>query len=332
MMTRWIKHGLTLLALTALAALMTDRFWPLTTAAIRAPQTDAEAKAIAFLTREVPAWNRDNGCFSCHNNGDAARALYAATRNGHRLAAEVLRDTTAWVSRPPQWEHNKGDPSFSDKKLANLQFAAALLAAQEAGAVKDAEPLHAAARKLVNDQSADGSWQIDAAGTVGSPATWGTPLATWMALRVLRQANLVETKAAAQNAERWLRQAKPNNVLTAATLLLAFADENDEAAQRKRTECLALLRRAQTGDGGWGPFVDAPPEGFDTAMALLALASWRKQAEWKEALQRGRSFLVAQQQADGSWPPTTRPSGSDSYAQMMSTTGWATLALLATKE
>ncbi|MEK7831414.1 MAG: hypothetical protein AAB401_10040, partial [Acidobacteriota bacterium] len=28
---------------------------------------DAETKAIAFLSREVPAWPKTNGCFSCHN-------------------------------------------------------------------------------------------------------------------------------------------------------------------------------------------------------------------------------------------------------------------------
>src|SRR4051794_38197216 len=39
-----------------------------------------EARAIHYLAREVPAWNREHHCFSCHNNGDAARALYAATR------------------------------------------------------------------------------------------------------------------------------------------------------------------------------------------------------------------------------------------------------------
>lgn len=44
----------------------------------RDPIAAAEAKAVEFLKREVPAWARDNGCFSCHNNGDAARTLYAA--------------------------------------------------------------------------------------------------------------------------------------------------------------------------------------------------------------------------------------------------------------
>jgi len=41
----------------------------------RHPTDAAEARAVEFLVREVPAWSKNNGCFSCHNNGDAARAL-----------------------------------------------------------------------------------------------------------------------------------------------------------------------------------------------------------------------------------------------------------------
>ena len=46
---------------------------------------------------------------------------------------------------------------------------------------------------------------------------------------------------------------------------------------------------------------------------------------------RGRAYLVATQQDDGSWTETTRPAGAESYAQRLSTTGWATLALLTVK-
>jgi hypothetical protein len=292
----------------------------------------AEMKAVEFLLREVPAWSKENGCFSCHNNGDAARALYVASRKGYQVPVGALADTTAWVAAPNRWEQNKGDPGFSDKRLANVQFAAALLAAFETSYLSEHQPLEQAARKLVADQQADGAWQIDAGNTLGSPATYGTPLATWMALRTLKKANLAETKEAIQKAERWLVQTSPKNVLVASTLLLAFASATDETARRKQAECLRLLRAAQTRDGGWGPYADAPPEAFDTALALLALAPLRQQAGVADLLRRGRAFLIAQQNSDGSWPATTRPSGGDSYAQMMSTTGWATLALLETNE
>src|SRR6185436_3093434 len=89
----------------------------------RARSAESEAKAIRFLEREVPAWSKENGCFSCHNNGDGARALYAATRSGYRISRDALAGTTAWIVQPNRWEHNKGDPGFSDQRLANIQFA-----------------------------------------------------------------------------------------------------------------------------------------------------------------------------------------------------------------
>ena len=35
-------------------------------------------------------------------------------------------------------------------------------------------------------------------------------------------------------------------------------------------------------------------------------------------IQRGRAYLLATQQPDGSWPETTRPRGGESYAQVSS--------------
>ena len=295
------------------------------------PADVAEARAVGFLMREVPAWSKNNGCFSCHNNGDAARALYAATRKGYRIPADVLADTTAWLVRPNRWDQNKGDPGFSDKRLANAQFAASLLAAFETGHVKDLRPLREAARKLAADQAADGAWKIDLANTLGSPATYGTHLATWMALKTLKKADDSGIADAVQKSERWLHQAPPNNVLSAAVLLMTLAGDSDQSARRKQEECLRLIHDAQTGDGGWGPYADSPPEPFDTAIALLALAQVRDRHRVDGWIRRGRAFLAAQQNSDGSWPATTRPPGGESYAQQVSTTGWVTLALLETR-
>src|SRR5947199_7117641 len=85
-----------------------------------------EARAIAYLAREVPRWSAENHCYSCHNNGDGARALYTARRQGYAVPDAALRDTTAWLARPGDWDSNHGNPLASDKKLARIQFAAAL--------------------------------------------------------------------------------------------------------------------------------------------------------------------------------------------------------------
>ena len=50
------------------------------------------------------------------------------------------------------------------------------------------------------------------------------------------------------------------------------SETSSSGAKFRRIECLAIIERAQTQDGGWGPYVDSPPEVFDTAIVLLALA------------------------------------------------------------
>jgi len=292
----------------------------------------AELKAIAFLQQEVPAWSRENGCFSCHNNGDAARALYAATRMGHRISSKALADTTKWLTQPDHWENNKGDPGFSDQRLANIQFAAALLAAHEAGHTKNRAALQEAARKVAADQDADGAWHIERQNSVGSPATYGTTLATFVAWRTLTRAEAPGTTQTITNAESWLFAAPLNNVPNAAVFLSLTARVPGDVGRQRLNQALDFLRVAQTPDGGWGPYKDSPPEPFDTALALLALTEIRDRTGVAEMILRGRSYLLAMQRSDGSWPATTRPAGGNSYAQQMSTTGWATLALLRTGE
>jgi hypothetical protein len=66
-------------------------------------------------------------------------------------------------------------------------------------------------------------------------------------------------------------------------------------------------------------------------VAVLALAAQERTAETDAMLLAGRKYLLAEQLDDGSWIETTRPSGARSYAQRLSTSGWATLALLATR-
>jgi len=290
-----------------------------------------EGRALAYLAREVPRWSADNKCYSCHNNGDAARALYAARRLGLAVPDKALADTTRWLSRPAGWDHNGGEGPFSDKKLARLQFAAALAEAVAADVVKERAPLAQAAALVAALQHKDGSWPVEAEGTVGSPVTHGTALATHLARRTLRRADPRKYEQALARADGWLRKVRVRTVLDAGAVLLALDRAGDAAARAQRQRCLALIRKGESKEGGWGPYVNSAPEAFDTAVVLLALARQKGPAEVKAMRKRGRAFLVAAQQKDGSWPETTRPPGAESYAQRLSTSGWATLALLATR-
>jgi hypothetical protein len=288
------------------------------------PRSGAPTKrAIDFLLRETPAWRRENGCFSCHNNGDGARALFAASRRGYPIPPEALGDTVAWLANPWVWDQNKGDPGFSDKRLADIQFASALLAALESGWAGPGPALPQAAARLIEDQSPDGAWEIGQ-GFEGSPATYGPVLATSAAIAVLQASGIPEARPAIERARAWLQRCQPSNAVATAVL-------SASGAPAPRGIFIDILRQVQTREGGWGPFADSPPEPFDTAVVLLALAPLQTAPEIRLMIQGGRKFLRDTQGPDGSWPATTRPPGGRSYAQQVSTTAWATLALLATE-
>jgi hypothetical protein len=295
----------------------------------RAQGTSAEQHALDYLSREVPAWSVKNKCFSCHNNGDGARALYTALRLGHSVPKKSLADILDWLTHPEQWDKIGDAAGSSDKNLARIQFAAALVDGLDAQVIKNREVLAKVAVLVAENQKLDGSWQVDAPGNVGSPATYGPCLATYLARRTLQKADAKQFKAAIGKANHWFERTSVKNILDAAAVLQALSDISTTEASAQRRHCHDLIRRGESKDGGWGPYVNSPPEPFDTAVVILALSHYHEEAGVKDMIKRGRAFLVKSQQEDGSWPETTRPAGAQSYAQRISTTAWATMALLA---
>jgi hypothetical protein len=282
---------------------------------------DAVRSAIDFLARETPRWQPENHCFSCHNNGDAARALLFAKARGYSIPPDALTGTIAWLQKPEAWDEDRSNPAFADRKLARIQFSAALAEAVRSGLRSAHDDLTRAAESLVALQEHDGAWKIDTGGVSGAPATYGSVLATYMARQALATADPSRFEAAIASANRWLLAASPANVLDRAAILLALPDTAGKH--------LEPLLAAQNSDGGWGPQPHAPSEAFDTAVALLALRG-AASAKPAAAIARGRGFLTKFQLSDGPWPETTRPSGFTSYAERISTAGWAAYALLAT--
>jgi hypothetical protein len=296
-------------------------------AAVPALCETPEQRGIRYLSTEVPRWAAENRCYSCHNNGDGARVLYAAKQFGYKVVPAALADTTKWLQNPTDWEKGRagtpaGDASISDKKLARIQFAAALACAVAAGSVTDEQPLIKAAEPLVQDQEPDGSWRIDGEDNVGSPVTYGRALATAMSLHALEVAGGDRFAAAIGKARGWLSRSQPRSVIDAAAIFMVVPERRDAL--------LTYIAKAQTNGGGWGPHQHSPAEPFDTAIALLALQQWNKPDRTEKLIGRGRAYLISVQQPSGGWPETTRPAGAQSYAQHISTSAWATLALLAT--
>lgn len=285
-------------------------------------------QAVDFLAREVPAWPEHNGCYSCHNNGDGARALYLAA-DRFDLPKSALAGTSKWLRQPAKWTAYGDKAEFSDDRLATLQFAVALATARQTGHAHSGDALKDAARRLADYQRDDGSFAAQDNSLIGSPVTYGPYLSTHLARQVFQQTDATAFAPQIARATRWLQESQPKSIFDSAAVLWAVADAPEGSpGARQRTQCLQRVTAAQGTDGGWGPYANSSPEVFDTAVALLALMSLPGEPQRRAAVDRGVAFLTKQQLADGRWPGTTRPPDGGSYAQQISTAAWAALALL----
>src|SRR5436853_3007138 len=192
-----------------------------------------EQRAIEYLSREVPSWSKENHCFSCHNNGDAARALFVSKRLGFTVPQAALTDTTEWLSRPKTWDNLNGTAGFSDKRLARIEFANALVEAMDAGFVIDKKIIVDAVEPLVAVQDSSGGWTVDANALAPLPATYGPVLATYMARRVFDRTGDARFADVIKRANDYLLQEKPSSTVNAAAIVMGLADGRTIAASEK---------------------------------------------------------------------------------------------------
>ena len=118
-----------------------------------------EQKAVGYMQEAVPHWPMENHCFSCHNNGDGARALLLAYRMKYTVPAASLEGTLDWLQKPNEWGQS-GTTGFGDEKLARIQFGAALVDALDAGVVSDKNllPARVADCCRTRRQTVHGKW------------------------------------------------------------------------------------------------------------------------------------------------------------------------------
>ncbi len=255
-----------------------------------------------------------------------------ARRLSFLVPDDVLDDTTEWLRKPRNWDDQKGAGS-SDKRLGRISFANSLVEAMDSGLVSGRKPLQDALEPLLDSQDTSGGWSVDAGNPLGLPATYGPVLATALARRAMERSEDPRMAGAIRRATDYLLGAKVLSVMDASAIVLAFAGRSDSASRTKAAgQALDLILNAQSvKEGGWGPFPNLPTEIFDSALAILALATVKDRPGVPERIRRGREYLIANQLPDGGWIETTRPSGGRSYAEHISTCGWATLALLQTR-
>ena len=289
----------------------------------------ASLKAFQYLEKESLQWVQENKCYSCHNNGDAARALFLTSpKLAARFSGPQWRELIEWYQEPDKWNEASNRELDLSPTLGLVQFAATSIEAQRQTLRPMPPSGYARIRSLIlAAQHEDGSWHLENEGQLGSPATYGNVLGTLRALEILAKLPTAQSKTATDRAINWIDQQNPHASieLAAGSQILKLSTRPKE--QAKSRLWLRRLRDQQNRNGGWGPFRSQFSEIFDTAIALIALCSQPKPDIEAGVILAGRSFLIENQESDGGWLETTRPSGGTSYAQHISTTAWALIAL-----
>ena len=323
-----------------------------------AKERPALERALRFLAAEVESWPAENGCYSCHNNGDAARALYRAMQLGQWPIRATASDS--WLLAPERWQLPEGPSPDGDQRLADLQFALAgkeladvprinvkpAAGKSSVGHVANAEDaaeeeglgmermksaVTQAAERVRLGLERDRNWPADPTSPLGSPVTYGPHLGTALVRQLLGPGNTPETQRTWRRTRRWLLSHEPQSTLAAASRMMGLTVDERRRYSDQIARSRQVLTDSQQSSGGWGPYAASRPEIFDTAVALIALSqASQDDEETHRRIRLGREYLMAQQWKDGSWTETTRPGGRESYAQRISTTAWATLALLET--
>ena len=253
------------------------------------PVAVAAARAVEFLKRRLAPKQP---------NGEMIRALVIAGAKGYDVGTSI-EAALPFLKSPAQW------PAAERISLAH-----ALAAAERHGRAASTD-LAAAAKLLTGEQQPDGSY--------------GSILDTWRARQTLIESGMQPDDVWIILIDRWVRGiSQIDTTSEVAAALLALDLTSDVMADNLRRSSLSYLRNAQSKEGGWGPKADAPTIN-DTALAVLALSvldveprlarSTYRPEELKEAIARGKAYLVAQQRPDGSW------TGGGSIP-------WALLALL----
>ena len=70
----------------------------------------------------MASWSRENRCFSCHNDGDAARAMFIARKSRFAPKLDEVAPTVDFLAHPERWHENGDENPFGDKAIGRTYF------------------------------------------------------------------------------------------------------------------------------------------------------------------------------------------------------------------
>ena len=312
-----------------------------TPAAVPAPvstpvdvKTAAE-RGIALLETSSQKFFEGSGCVSCHHQNAAGFAAGEARVKGLRF------DAKASAARIEMLKDGPPPPLLLERMDINVpEIFASTLAALAAENVPPNPVTDMIVANIAATQALDGSWHIQNGVGERPPTEEGGITRAALCIRSLKvygpPARAAELNARIAKARQWLLAAKPITAEDRNMQLLGLGWADADAATLK-TLAAAILAQQQP-DGAWRQHGGVATDAYATGQSLYALAKAGGVPATHPGYQRGVNYLLATQNANGSWRVTSRapkfqaffnsgfPYGGDQWISAWAT-GWATMAL-----
>lgn len=304
------------------------------------PAQEAQKKVergLLFLQTDAAKWRKDRKCATCHHGALTVWALAEAKSQGYTVDADTLVDMTKWTK-----ERLKDIDKPRDTRVGwNMVNTPALYLTVMDLAVPKQEILTTGERNqivghLLRHQEEGGywAWSIAPAKNRAPPFFESDEVVTLLAYTALGPTDPNEKSAARDGQEKaaaWLGKNQAGTGTQALALRLFRAIRSSRPVKEQEALITSLLNR-QNKDGGWGQEKDLASDAYATGQALYFLR-FAGVDRGRAEIQRGVSFLVAQQRDDGSWPMTSRahPGAKPATNPVPITyfgSAWATLGLL----
>jgi hypothetical protein len=292
-------------------------------------------RGLGFLVKDALAWKKEHNCASCHHAALVICSMREAKQSGHAVDEPVLAELTKWLAESGDGKFGLERPASAPKAASPkaIYFALALGADPKRDAASE-KGLQLLLKTVAAEQTENGSWSTWP-GTrppiFGSSDESLTALAILAALPAAATGN-EQAKTVRDKGVKWLAETKTDDDPQSIALRLVLWKRLDRPA-KEWTPLVKIIKDRQNADGGWSQAKDMASDAWATGQALYALASAGIKPN-EPAIVRGQAFLMKTQQADGSWPMTSRPTapGGKGSKSLIPITGagsaWAVLGLV----
>ena len=297
---------------------------------------DAVLRVLPLLQKSAGIWSRDARCISCHHQGLGMMAIAVARERRFPIDEAMLSDEMQTVRQrlnaPDQSVvYPSVVPDFISVSYALTGLAAAGLPPD----YRTGMQVH----KLLGAVHVSGHWNY---WPYRPPLEGSEFTATALAVRAIQAfappARMPEVEDRVNRARDWMANATPRDTedMSMQLLGLRWAGTNGAAV----SQATRRLLEAQRPDGGWAQIPTRESDAYATGEALVALNQAGRVSPSSSAFRRGIRFLLATQQADGTWEVQTRrtrgkgvpfvdsgfPHGKNQFISYAATS-WAVMAL-----